>query len=154
MNVLHRLGGDYGPVGKNFFFKFWHGGDKNVMGRKPSCSNLMAKKKTAKFLTSIFRRGKVCRIRWNSEAERLHRLLYRWNKLRRMNTDRNKWECWLSAGRIPEDSTPDERALRAAPRRDGRHPCRTLPMESDGKWLERRRDDPHENFARADVRWE
>src|ERR1700734_3133909 len=101
------------------------------MGRKPSCSNLMAQKKTARFFTSIFRRGKVCRIRWNSEAERLHRLLCRWNKLRRMNTDRNKCECWLSAGRTPEDSALDERALRAVPRRDARRPCRKLPKEPD-----------------------
>src|ERR1700722_13045550 len=122
------------------------------MARKPSCSNLIEKKKTARFLTSIFRPGKACRIRWNSEAERPHRLLYRWNKLRRMNTDRNKCEYWLSVGRIPEDSALDERVPQAALPRDARRPCRTLPKEPDGKWNELCRDDPHENFERADGR--
>src|SRR5580658_7295276 len=111
-------------------------------------------KKTAEIsVTSIFHRGKVCRIRWNNEAERLHRLLYRWNKLRRKNTDRNKCERWSSAVQTPEDSTLDEPALQAALPRDARHPCRKHRTGSGGRWNALCRADSRENFARADVRW-
>src|SRR5580700_3972690 len=101
MNVLHGFGDDHQAVGENFLLHFMRrirlrcGGHgviysgmaraKMPRGEAKNVSTSSANEKFGKRVTSTFRLGKACHIRWNNAAERQSRLLYRWNTLRRRN---------------------------------------------------------------------